>query len=1038
MELSREMLQYFSCFTPDDTAVYHVESGALKTFYLSQNIPSLLSMSREEYLKITEKDAMDLTIPQDRAGLVGATLQCIQSGKPFDYYYRVYHNTRGFDWVHVHAHVCGSMEGSPLIIAQFSNMTKEGDIYQQVLNTSDRQAMVFDRKSHEILYANEIAIKNSTLNSHNLLDQFCFSFLHGKAAPCENCTMDEAEKVGVVERIAYDKTTGKWQEINGRNINWCNHEAFLLYIKDVTSLKNAEFEIAKSKQIYDDAAQSAKLIIWTYYPEQHRVVMIPNGYTGEICRRLHFPGVIENVPDSLIKYVDERDRDAFYGIYRTIDNGAPNAECEFRFQLPGQIVPQYERMIFRRITDENGHLISAHCCGQNISLEKKAQEEYERIRKRLSSNLAGSVGSFELNLTRNKYIGGSSPYPEVEKAVKQETADAHFAAVADSVTDLRIRKKFSDLFNCAKLTELYRNNQKKVEIDYPVRTSRGGIMWIHGIVYMIQNPNTDEIEGITYCTDITREKRERDIVYQLAKEECDYIGIINTSDHTYELYRGIWNDENVAVGVPVDYDALRKQDAAKYLTPEEGRALIAATDFPVLKKELETKSKYIVAYNCINPNESSYSLKKQIRFSWLNEEKREIIAIQSDVTDLYRREQEHIFQLERANRNAEEANQAKTEFLSRMSHDMRTPLNGIIGMTYLTREMTLPEKAQENLRKIDISSRFLLGLINDVLDMSKAESGKIELHPEPYPVDEFTDYMNSIIAPLCAERRQTFSFEPVIILTDVIPLFDKLRINQVVFNLLSNAVKYTQEGGKIRYRVIEKKTDDSHMTMHLEIMDNGIGMSEEFQKVLFEPFTQENRSDSSEMRGTGLGLSITKKLIDTMGGTITVKSRLGEGTTFFVDLLLDCIPVKTENAEQNKDTEQEGSLTGKHILLCEDHPLNQEIAKAVLEEEHMIVTIADDGEAGVKEFNGSSIGYFDCILMDIHMPVMDGYESTKAIRSLKRADAKTVPILAMTADAFTNDIQKCLQAGMNGHIAKPIDPKLLSKELLKVFTCKKS
>jgi signal transduction histidine kinase/CheY-like chemotaxis protein len=383
---------------------------------------------------------------------------------------------------------------------------------------------------------------------------------------------------------------------------------------------------------------------------------------------------------------------------------------------------------------------------------------------------------------------------------------------------------------------------------------------------------------------------------------------------------------------------------------------------------------------------------------------------------------------------ADSANSAKSEFLSRMSHDMRTPLNGIIGMTYLTREMDLPEKAKDNLQKIDISSRFLLGLINDVLDMTKAESGKIELHPEPYPVDEFADYMNSIIEPLCAERSQILSFEPKVILADVIPLMDKLRINQVVFNLLSNAVKYTPEGGKIRYRIIEKKSDDRHMTMHLEIMDNGIGMSEEFQKVLFEPFTQENRADYSEMRGTGLGLSITKRLIDAMGGTITVNSRLGEGTTFFVDFLLDCIPAQTEKAERKKGIGQEENLSGRHILLCEDHPLNQEIAKAILEEGHMIVTVADDGEAGVKTFNGSSIGYFDCILMDIHMPIMDGYESTKTIRGLRRADAKTVPIIALTADAFTDDIQKCLQAGMNGHIAKPIDPKTLNKELLKVIS----
>lgn len=378
---------------------------------------------------------------------------------------------------------------------------------------------------------------------------------------------------------------------------------------------------------------------------------------------------------------------------------------------------------------------------------------------------------------------------------------------------------------------------------------------------------------------------------------------------------------------------------------------------------------------------------------------------------------------------ADIANSAKTDFLSRMSHDMRTPLNGIIGMTYLTQELELPDKARENLAKIDTSSKFLLSLINDILDMSKAESGKIELHPEPYPVEEFANYINAIIVPLCAERSQTFFFESAEMLTDVIPLFDKLRINQIVFNLLSNAVKYTPEGGQIRCRVVEKKLDVSHMSVHFDIIDNGIGMSDSFQKVLFDPFTQENRADTSEMRGSGLGLSITKRLVDAMGGKIAVKSRLGKGTVFTLDFQPDCVPVEKLKESQKIGDEGMNCLAGRHILLCEDHPLNQEIAKTLLEERHMLVTVADDGAAGIKAVNGSSIGYYDCILMDIHMPVIDGYEAVRKIRMLDREDTKTVPIIAMTADAFTDDIQKCLEAGMNGHIAKPIDPELLYKVL---------
>ncbi|MCI1723212.1 MAG: ATP-binding protein [Lachnospiraceae bacterium] len=383
---------------------------------------------------------------------------------------------------------------------------------------------------------------------------------------------------------------------------------------------------------------------------------------------------------------------------------------------------------------------------------------------------------------------------------------------------------------------------------------------------------------------------------------------------------------------------------------------------------------------------------------------------------------------------ADSANAAKTDFLSRMSHDIRTPLNGIIGMTYLTRAMDLPEKAQENLRKIDTSSKFLLGLINDILDMSKAESGKIELHPEPYPPEEFSSYMQSVIMPLVEEKEQTINYE-IRMPDSAVPIQDKLRINQVVFNILSNAVKFTPEGGKIRYTAAGEMNPDGSMHQHIEVSDSGIGMSEEFQRTLFNPFTQENRNDSSEQRGTGLGMAITKQLVERMGGTIRVESRIGKGTTFYLDFPSEAV-CETSTADRLSADEKTADrkkplplLAGKHILLCEDHPLNLEIAKALLEDRKVIVSTAEDGKRAAEMFRDSPPRYYDAVLMDIRMPIMDGYEATGQIRAMEREDAGTVPIIAMTADAFTDDIQKCIQAGMNGHIAKPIDPHLLYKTL---------
>jgi len=325
---------------------------------------------------------------------------------------------------------------------------------------------------------------------------------------------------------------------------------------------------------------------------------------------------------------------------------------------------------------------------------------------------------------------------------------------------------------------------------------------------------------------------------------------------------------------------------------------------------------------------------------------------------------------ELARQAADKANAAKSDFLSRMSHDIRTPINGIMGMTYLMKEMNLPEPAQEDLNKIDTSSKFLLNLINDVLDMAKAESGKIELHPEPYGADEFLGYLDSVVMPLCKDKNIHFVIdaEPV---TGVLPLMDKLRINQVFFNLLSNAVKFTPEGGTVTYKLREHLTDDCRLALEGEVSDTGVGMSEEFQKHLFEPFSQEMRSDSSETRGTGLGLSIVKKLLDLMDCKIEVQSESGQGTAFNIRGEFDCVRENAADADiPDPAVQNTADLTGMHILLCEDHPLNQEIAKALLSGKGALVSVAEDGRQGVEAFANSVPGFYRAILMDVRMPVM--------------------------------------------------------------------
>lgn len=396
---------------------------------------------------------------------------------------------------------------------------------------------------------------------------------------------------------------------------------------------------------------------------------------------------------------------------------------------------------------------------------------------------------------------------------------------------------------------------------------------------------------------------------------------------------------------------------------------------------------------------------------------------------LYREIERQNTSLKTAIKSAERANQSKSDFLSRMSHDIRTPMNGIIGMTHIARQQINPPKTNDCLDKIDTSSQFLLGLINDILDMQKVESGKIKLHPEPYPVADFNSYIDAVVKPLYEEKNQIFQVD-IRCLDNVIPVMDILRFNQIMFNLLSNAVKYTPEGGKITMTVWGQLLPGHKERVYTKISDTGVGMSEEFQKVLFEPFTQEERDDTSRKRGSGLGLAIVKKMVDLMGGSIAVESRLGYGTTFLVTLDFDYLEASQKQWKKPEaQTVADNELAGKHILLCEDHPMNQEVAKALLNEKKMIVELAENGRQGVECFARSPEGFYDAILMDIRMPVLDGYGAAVQIRTLSRTDAKTVPIIAMTADAFSDDVQQCLDVGMNDHIAKPVDAKQLYRAL---------
>ena len=373
--------------------------------------------------------------------------------------------------------------------------------------------------------------------------------------------------------------------------------------------------------------------------------------------------------------------------------------------------------------------------------------------------------------------------------------------------------------------------------------------------------------------------------------------------------------------------------------------------------------------------------------------------------------------------SAERASKAKTDFLANMSHDIRTPMNAIIGITTLMKnELHQPEKLAEHLGKLENSGQLLLGIINDILDMSRIESGKTTLNVEKMNLPQQISQLDSIIRQQAGQRSQTFTVNTHLQHENV--LADPNRLNRVLMNILSNAVKYTPTGGHIRFEVDELPRNEHYARYRFVVQDDGIGMSEAYQKTLFDPFTREERSGTNKVQGTGLGMAITKNIVDLMGGSINVESTTGKGTRFEVvlefpvDAEADTVPEAQMLPEEEKET---SPLSGMKFLCAEDNAINAEILEMLLEANGASCTICSNGQEIVDAFASVKPGEYDMILMDVQMPVMDGLEATRRIRSGENPLGRIIPILAMTANAFLEDMQKSREAGMDEHLSKPVD-----------------
>jgi len=657
----------------------------------------------------------------------------------------------------------------------------------------------------------------------------------------------------------------------------------------------------------------------------------------------------------------------------------------------------------------------------------RSEDEYRAYEDSLEQLLtAGAEALFvlRLNLTQNTQNGGRGTIEAVLKQNRAQTLDGLRGIFASMIRRPREAAHFLEISDRDRLMEQFRAGTTQLAITYHRKMENGETHLIKLLLHMLQNPASGDIEGVLYSVDIDRQDKEEKVISAITKREYNYIALIDVETGRIHYQYAGDRSEMSARFMLGDYDSVIGQiipDAQDPARAEGGRA-----SFRTVIDELSRQNEYSFVFDYRPPGGDVRQ--KKLSYQYLDDEKTEILFFGSDVTEEMRQERERAETLQRALDEVRRADAMKSEFLSNVSHDMRTPLNAILGYANLAESAGSLSEKDGYIGKIGSAGNIMLELINDTLDLSKISSGEIILKPEPHLCDEIFQKVISSIGPAADEKHIRLTVDDSRA-AKVPVLVDALRLQEIVVNLLSNAVKFTPENGRVSLKIECEQLDERAARDKITVADTGCGMAPDFLAKMYEPFAQERQS--ADTVGSGLGLAIVKKLVELMNGSISVVSEPGKGTAFTVRLDFEraaALPGAAAEAGRSWS-----GLRGRRILLAEDNAMNTEIAKAVLASKGMAVTCAENGRAVCRLFAESEPGFFDAILMDIRMPEMDGRDAARAIRRMDRPDAARVPIIAMSADAFDDDIRRCLEAGMNAHVAKPIDPEGLFSALAKAI-----
>lgn len=906
------------------------------------------------------------------------------------------------------------------MVNEWNDCSPEMKLFQSIVEESADDIYVIEKSNFNLLYANEL--KNPLWEEEKRVGKKCYEVLNGRIEPCEFCTLIHGAKTE--EEVTFENN-GKFYSTRFREMDWNGTPAYVKYVRNIT-------EEVTSRQQKERLEQYFQTVV-KYLPGGMAVIhhqvggkITPEYLSDGFAEMLEMPKeqVLQMYQESALAGVHPEDQDYVReNLNQCILENREKYELQYRLRKGnGDYI--WVNAKFSVIQCEGGSA-RVYADYHDITAEKRMQEQLrQQYKERIHQHylLAGPDALIlgHCNITKNII---SEIVDHTNSDLLETFGDVRedfFTGIGTLIVDEKEREEFYSKYLNEPSLRAYEAGVKEVVmpcfIQLPNETAG---KYVQFKVLLVETPDTGDVTGILTVTDITEKTIREKIFMKLSSSNYDLVANLNLLNDTYEIVSG--GDEYFTQ--VRGKSSKRIQGVMEQSVVDTERAYFLKMLEPAyMMEQLKEKESYSFTYSMYNSEGELRA--KNMMVGAIDLRLGRVCLIRADVTDVLAAERAAKEELEKALEAAEKASRVKSDFLSSMSHDIRTPMNAIVGMTTLAlANMDDRNKVEDYLHKIALSSQHLLSLINDILDMSQIEQSKIHLNQQPIQLEEMVNHISSIMVAQAENVGIHFEIEMAQIVHQSF-IGDMLRIKQIMINLLSNAMKFTQEGGQVLFRVEERETkEQDHVRYRFIVQDTGIGMSEEFQTHLFEPFIRSEKV--AKVEGTGLGLSITKGLVDFMGGDISIESKLNEGTKFMIDLEFERIDELENMSHQEEQELEEDDLSGYHFLLVEDNEINSEILGELLQMRGATFTVKTDGQQAVDEMRKVAPGTYDAIFMDIQMPVMNGYEATKAIRNLDHPDAKSIVILAMTANAFAEDVQAAVEAGMNGHIAKPVDMNLL-------------